>query len=320
MDTAAVAAVGAASVDVLGFTAGPLIGRDSNPGYVKLSPGGVGRNIAENLARLGTAVELTAAVGDDLNGKYILESCRSCGIGTRHMLTVPDSRSATYAAIMDHEGDMALAVSDMRTAEHITPSFLRTKDELFSQAAVIIADANIPLDSVAYLLETYPQIPVCVDPVSVTKGTALRELVGSIHTLKMNLLEAQHMAAMTGEGDSLRSLSRLGGYFLARGTRRVFITLGKRGIYWRTPEEEGFYTPVPARTVNATGAGDACMAGIVYSLLHGYTLEDTARFASAAAALTLLSEETVNPTLSLASVTAYAAGRAENSSEQEIMV
>ena len=104
-----VALIGAANIDIQGFSSSTLINRDSNPGRIEFCPGGVSRNIAENLSRLGIRTEVISAVGGDPNGTLILDSCKSCGIGTDYSLIVPDAVSSVYLAIMDESRDMALA-------------------------------------------------------------------------------------------------------------------------------------------------------------------------------------------------------------------
>ncbi|RKX80638.1 MAG: kinase, partial [Spirochaetes bacterium] len=74
-----VALIGAANIDIQGFSSNLIIARDSNPGSIEFCAGGVSRNIAENLSRLGVSTELISAIGGDPNGELILSSCRDCG-------------------------------------------------------------------------------------------------------------------------------------------------------------------------------------------------------------------------------------------------
>lgn len=294
---------GAANLDVLGFTREPLILRDSNPGHIQLCTGGVSRNIAENLSRLGIRTELITAVGSGIDGRFILENCASVKIGTEHALIIPGTTSSMYLALMDHTGDMALALSDMSISDHLTPEYLETCSAALSEASAIVADTCLPYESLDYLLTAYPAIPSYIDPVSVTKGRKLIPLAGKIHTLKMNLLEAEAISGIPS--DTVDSIDRIGDWFLEQGTREVFITLGAEGVCWYTIDERGQFRLPPAAPVNATGAGDAFTAGVVFAGLSGYTLAETVRFSAAAAALTLLSEETVNPLMNLDAVSTY---------------
>lgn len=287
---------GAANLDILGFTKDPLIPRDSNPGHVRMCPGGVSRNIAENLSRLGVRTELITAVGSGIAGKYILENCASEGISTRHSLILQDTTSSIYLALMDNDGDMALALSDMSISDNLTKEYLRKKKELFDSASVIVADTCLSAESLEYLLDNTHKTITCIDPVSVTKGRKLIPMVGRIHTLKMNKLEAEALSGMEiTDNDSLR---KTGDFFLKKGTQCVYITLGADGVFYCNADTHGFYTPPPIKVVNATGAGDAFMAGVVFASLNHYTIEETVRFSAAAAGLALSGESTVNPDMS----------------------
>ncbi len=294
--------VGAANLDILGFSADPLIPRDSNPGHIRLCAGGVSRNVAENLARLGIRTELVTAVGSGLDGTFILESCRRAGIGIRHVLELP-TMSSGYIAMMDHDGDMAMALSDMSISDHITADYLREKADLLLSADIIAADTCLPPETLEHIVTEYPGKITCIDPVSVSKGKRLIPIVGRIHTLKMNRLEAEAISGLTI--GSREDLERIGTHFLTKGTKRVFITLGADGLFWCTPGASGYHRSKYVSPISTTGAGDACMAGIVYASLNNYGTDETVRFSAAMAALALSGEDTVNPDLSLDAVRGY---------------
>jgi len=284
--------IGGANLDVLGFTSSPLIPRDSNPGRVRFTAGGVIRNIAENLSRLGTRTELIIATGSGMDGEFIRNHCRSTGISIRHAITLKEEISSTYIAMMDSDGDMALALSDMSTSDHITPKYLRSKRDIIAASDIVAADTNLSFDTLEYLASDFPDSRLCIDPVSVTKSEKIRPLLKSIHILKMNQLEAE---AITGMKIRTREdTKRAGDFLLKKGTRRIFITSGIDGVYWADGEGEGFYKPPTVTVVNATGAGDAFTAGVIFSTLHEYTIEETLKFSAALASLTISGEAAVS--------------------------
>lgn len=84
-----IAGIGGANVDIHGQSFAPLIMRDSNPGRLHLSMGGVMRNILDNLTRLGEACQIVTAVGDDAYGQMLRTGCQALGMGTDGMLTRP---------------------------------------------------------------------------------------------------------------------------------------------------------------------------------------------------------------------------------------
>lgn len=289
--------IGAANLDVLGFTKDPLIPKDSNPGHVRLCTGGVSRNIGENLARIGVKTELITAVGSGIDGTFILSNCREIGIGTAYASVIGNRPSSIYMALMDHDGDMALALSDMSISETITPEFLRKRSAVLDQASAVVADTCLPLETLEYLTDTIKNKPLCIDTVSVHKGEKLTPILGKIDTLKMNLLEAEHISGISSSVPDSRR--KMGDHFLNLGTRQILITSGGGGSAWFSALETCSFTPPEEIPVNTTGAGDAFMAGVVYSRLHNCTGHDTLLYASALAAIALESEETVNHALSL---------------------
>ena len=292
-----VALIGAANIDIQGFSRNTLIYRDSNPGRIEFCPGGVSRNIAENLSRLGIKTELISAIGGDPNGTLILDSCRSCGIGTNYSLIVPDAVSSVYLAIMDNSRDMALALSDMTISDKISVDFLESRSQILEAAAVIVFDTCLSTEVMDYILTRFTDKPIYVDPVSIGKAKAIKNLTGKIHTLKMNKLEAEFLSGTIIEGIS--GLERTSTWLLDQGVKRVFITLGRDGVYYRDLQTSGSFKPAEAVISNATGAGDAFMAGIVYGSLNGYDIEKIVRFASGVSLAALAGDDTVNTEMDL---------------------
>ena len=116
--------IGGVNMDISGTPAGKLRSGDSNPGRVSLSPGGVGRNIAENLSRLGRRVSLITILGDDPYADVIREHCRNVGIDLSMSFTDPLGHTSTYLCLNEQNGDLHAAVSDMAICEELTPDRL----------------------------------------------------------------------------------------------------------------------------------------------------------------------------------------------------
>ena len=185
-----VVVVGGVNLDIGGRPHGELVAADSNPGQVRMSLGGVGRNIAHNMALMGLDVRMLTAFGDDMNAQRIAASCGELGIDISQCLTVPGGATSTYLFITDGHGDMALAVSDMEIYEHVTPAFLAGRARLLQNAQLLVVDTNIPAQSIAWLAENI-RLPIFADPVSTAKAEKLRPVLGKLHTLKPNRIEAE---------------------------------------------------------------------------------------------------------------------------------
>jgi len=291
--------VGGVNIDIGGRSLAPLVARDSNPGKVRLSLGGVGRNIAHNMSLLGLDVRFLTAFGDDVYAQRIAASCGELGIDVSHALQVPGGATPTYLFLNDCDGDMALAMSDMEICERITPKYLAANLTLLNNAQLVVADTNIPASSLVYLAE-HCTAPIFADPVSTAKAGKLKPILGKLHTIKPNRMEAELLSGVKiTDEDSLREAAKT---LLATGLHRVFISLGTDGVFAADRKEMRWQPCFRAEMRNATGAGDAFMAALAWAYLEGTDLAQTAKAAAAAAAIAVEGSETINPVLSAETV------------------
>lgn len=288
--------IGGVNMDIGGTSGQALRSGDSNPGKVRMSLGGVGRNIAHNMSLLGVDTRMLTAFGDDLYAQKIAASCGELGIDISRSLQVPGGATSTYLFIADQNGDMALAVSDMDIYEHLTPAFLASRAPLLNNAQVVVMDTNIPAESIAWVAE-HINLPIFVDPVSTVKAEKLRPILGKLHTLKPNRLEAELLSGVTITDDA--SLNRAADILLETGLRRVFISLGGDGVFAADHNSRCHLPCLPGKMVNTTGCGDAFMAAIVWAYLEGTDLENTAKAGLAASSIAMESAETINSDMSV---------------------
>ena len=153
MNKKKIAVVGGANVDIGGFPSARLVAGDSNPGRVRISAGGVGRNIAENAARMGLQVELVSAIGSDANGQMLRQDCAAKGIGTSGCLVEQDAGTSVYLFMVDERGDMHSAINDMEIQQRLTPEFFQSRLDLLNNMDAVVIDANLPAESILYLCE-----------------------------------------------------------------------------------------------------------------------------------------------------------------------
>jgi len=293
--TVRVTVVGGANTDIIGFPEGGYLPRDSNPGHVRMSAGGVGRNVAEDLVRLGVGVRLVTAFGDDEAGAALRQQCEALDIDTGFSVLAADTPASRYLAILDSEGDLAAAVNDMRALDALVPGAL--DPAAFAQADAVVVDTNVPAQTVERVAVLAHAAPLVLDPVSVPKAPRAVPILGRLRAVKANLREAERLAGVVGIEAAI-------GRLLDAGVGWVFVTRGPDGVRCASADEELSLRAPRVMVANATGAGDAFTAGIAYSLAAGLALREAAVFASALAAITLESERAVNPGLSLDSVRA----------------
>lgn len=296
-----VTVVGGVNIDIGGTPAKKLVGSDSNPGSVRMSLGGVGRNIAHNMSLLGLDIKLLTVFGDDMNAQKIIESCSELGIDVSQSPLLAGGRTSTYLFINDERGDMQLAVSDMEIYDHLTPQMLESRRKLINGAAAVVFDTNIPQESIEYLAET-STVPLFADPVSTAKAEKLRPVLGKLHTLKPNRIEAELLSGVEIKGeDSLRKAAEM---LLETGLERVFITLGADGVYAADHTQAVHLPGLRAEMVNTTGCGDAFTAALVWAHMNELPLGSAAHAGLAAAAIAMEDAETINSAMSESSLTA----------------
>ena len=301
-DTPFVAIVGGANMDIHGAPGAPLRKHDSNPGTVSTSPGGVARNIAENLARLGADCRLIAPVGNDHHGRLLMKQGDDVGIDMRNMLQFETASTSTYLSILDEGGDMFVGISDMSILDMLNAEQLRVHEKMLRQASLIIADTNLTDSALHYLTSTCTEQTLFVDTVSTTKAVRIKPYLAAVHTLKPSLIEAEALAGIKASTDE--RLPKLAAWFHEQGVRRLFITLGSRGVFYSTEDAQGIEETVDTAepSINAGGAGDAFVAGLAHAWLNQWPLLKSVRFAMAAAKLALADAATINPNMSIAAV------------------
>jgi pseudouridine kinase len=297
-----VCVIGGANVDIHGVTYQPLRLRDSNPGTVHVCPGGVARNVAENLSRLGVDCRLVTAVGKDPHGKMLLTHGREAGIDMRFVQELESAPTSTYLAVLDRCGDMQVAVADMDIMNQLTATRLEPLRNAIGESSLLVMDANLPDDALAWLVNTFPEHDVFADTVSTAKAMRLKPYLGTLHTLKTNPAEAE---ALTGfEARTPADLDRTADWIHAHGVRRLFMTRAEDGLFYSTHNDRGHVSleQDESHVRSTTGAGDAFLAALVYARLQGWPLEGTLQFAGAAAQLTVADRSPSSPALSLTAI------------------
>ena len=298
-----IAVAGGVNVDIGARPFQKLRAKDSNPGRVQTSFGGVGRNIAHNLHLLGVKTELLTAMGIDSYAHALTKSCEALGIGISHTLRVPEIGTSIYLYVCDEQGEMNLAVSDMAICERISPDYLASELDVLNGAALVVADANLPAESLAYLAE-HVAVPLFADPVSAAKAEKLPAILPRIHTLKPNAREAELLSGVpVVDRESARRAARK---LIDLGVKRVFLSLGREGVLAAAEDETVWQPAIPSERKNTTGAGDALMAAVAWAWMRGESLSRTAALGAAAASIATESETAINPLLSAESVTARA--------------
>jgi len=291
--------VGAVNVDITGTPDQPLVAHDSNPGRVITSLGGVGRNIADNLARLGASVDLVTALGDDSNAAYIRQDCARLGISLAHSLQVSDSATSSYLCINDDQGDMHIAVNDMRLIDSLTPEFLASRLPAINQSDLLVIEANLTQAAIEFLVG-HVSIPIIAEPVSTRKAIRLLNVLDRLQLIKPNRIEAEILSDITIR--EAADLPRAAAALHARGVRQVCISLGRDGVYCSDADTAETYPILPGRVVNTTGCGDAFFSACAWGVCHNLPLALTSRLGLAASAICLEWPGAISPDMTFDNV------------------
>lgn len=295
-----IAGIGGANIDIHGRSDHPVIMRDSNPGTLHTSLGGVCRNICENLARLGADVRLVTVVGDDVHGRNILHGCAEAGIDMSAARVLRGERSSSYISIMDSDGDMLLAMSDMHIIKKLDERLVEGSRDLLCGAELVVCDGNLSQRALERLTRVCDR-PLYVDPVSTAWAKELRPFIGRFDTVKPNRLE---LAALTDcPVETMGEIEAACDRLLEQGVRRVFVSMGADGMLYKGRDGMIYERSRPFDgMVNATGAGDAAMAGIVWASRQGADARRIVQCAMGAGMVAISSPDTISLGMSPAAI------------------
>ena len=285
--------IGGANIDIKGKPKNVIQWETSNPGTIRVDHGGVGRNIAHYLALLNIPTTFLGAVGDDEEGREILEKLRYSQVQTREVIQSKKDSTGKYLAILDEKGDMQVAVSDTAIMKRVTPRYLIAKTGIIRKNCFIIIDTNLTPQAIHYIafLSKKERIPLIVDPVSTVKSRKLLGILPRINYLTPNISE---LSALTGiviqtAADRQKAVRQL----MKKGVQNIILTNSAQGLFVFSKEfPEGKIINIRRRKImDSTGAGDALVAGMAYGLYHSYTLLKSVQIGLILSSLTAQSPE-----------------------------
>lgn len=290
-----IAVVGGCNIDISATSYTFLIEEDSNPGYVKTTLGGVGRNIAENLLLLGYPVSMITPLSRDSFLSQIQSHSVKIGLDFSHSFYFDDVPNSVYLCINHPNGDIALAVSCMEICEKLTPDVIASQMDFLNSCPCVVLDANLRADTLAYIAD-HCHSALCADAVSVKKADRLRPILHRLSFLKVNRAEAEVLVGFPV--DDMESVSKASAQLHAMGIPVVAITLGSSGAFLSVGSEAYALPPMAHDGVNYSGCGDAFFAGILHGLTMQKSTLETLRCGLAMAALSASSSCAVSPDVS----------------------
>jgi len=289
--------IGGANIDRKIQVQEQLTFETSNPAVSTKSRGGVARNVAENLGRLGFKTSLLAYVGEDPEGEWLLQNTKDF-VNVYPSKIIPGKTTGTYTAVLDSEGQMTIALADMAIYDEVEEHFVEKNWHYIKNAEMILLDTNFPTAVIHQVIQTCQRLklPLCIAPVSAPKTQKLPECLEGVRWLIANHKEAEALSGITitKEGDVFCAAEVI----LKRGVEKVIITRGDQGlIYFTKDGQAGALVAPEVPVMDVTGAGDSLIAGILFGDLKGLSTEDACRIGVSCSLITIQSSETVHPEL-----------------------
>ncbi|MGA9532359.1 MAG: carbohydrate kinase family protein [Anaerolineales bacterium] len=293
--------IGAAGIDIVGRALAALEPGTSNPGRLRISHGGVARNVAVNLAHLATEAVLITAVGDDPLGHQVLDRSNRAGVDVSGAIISPHDQTGSYLAVLDDKGSLQHGLDDMGVISGITPESLRARRPLFERAAIVVLDCNLPAESLQTAIDLAKNAGalVAADPTSGTLAPRLKPHLNDLWLLSPNEREAEELCPLSiPHSDEARAIeaARL---LNKIGVDIVMITRAEYGVGYATTEGSGHVPAVQTEVADPTGAGDALLATVIVALINQIPIDEAVRLGVTAASLTLRTHDSVIPDLSL---------------------
>jgi pseudouridine kinase len=294
MSTPRTVVIGGAVVDVVAVPDSRLAIHDSNPGRARVSFGGVGRNIAEAMARLGSHVHLVSVLGNDLLGRLCHQHCLECGIHMEYSVMTDRAGTGTYVAVLDENRDLHVAVSDLTILRELRGEQVSQSLNSLGPHDTCVIDTNLEEGDLQSIAQRCP-CALALDPISAVKARRAMSILPFLTVLKPNLYECEALCgrAMRSPRDFYAALS----WFHSRGVGEVLISLGEQGVAASDGQQAFCLRLPPAEVVNATGAGDSFLAAYLVARERRVPFEDRVMAALRVARRTLQVPQSVAPDL-----------------------
>jgi len=293
--------IGGSAVDIVGSLKEPIRMGVSNLSQIRTSYGGVGRNLAENLARLGQPVKLISVVGEDDFGDNLIDHGYDAGVDMSSVLISPKAPTGFYLGVVDEKGNLQVALDDMRVMQALTPDFLEDKVQLFKEASLLFIDANLSKATLrkAISLAWRVKIPICGDPTAFTLAHRFLKYLPRLKLITPDVLEAGVLCGREIDPANQAQVLESAKSIVSQGIDIVVITLAQFGVCYATSKTSGFIPAIRMKITDPTGGGDAFSSGLIFGLLNGMQLDEAVRLGVSAATLTLQYPGAVVPDLSL---------------------
>jgi ribokinase len=246
--------------------------------------GGKGANQAVAAARAGGHVIFIASIGVDDLGDDAIAGLEDEGIDTTHVRRSATMPSGVALIVVDAAAENAIAVAEGANAL-LSARDVRACEAVIASADVLVAQLEIPLDAVTEAVGIAHEggVRVILNPAPACRLPD--ELLARVSVLTANTSEAELLTGISAKQGS--ALDHAAAALLARGVGAVLITLGRAGVLVATNERCDRIAGWAVEAEDTTGAGDVFSGAVAVALAEGQPVLDAARFANAAAAISV---------------------------------
>ncbi|HEY8392267.1 MAG TPA: ribokinase [Capillibacterium sp.] len=247
-----------------------------------MSPGGKGANQAATIGNLGGDVTFLAACGKDIFGDQLLTNLKSFGVNVEHVIRCEDTPTGIASITLESKGENRIVV--IPGANHrLSVSNIERLAEEIKKAKVVLLQLEIPLETVLRTIEIAYEhnIQVVLDPAPARKLP--EEIYAKIDYILPNEGEITQLCAGYNLITEKERINKL----LALGVGGILITKGEQGVTYYSTEQTITQPAIQTKVVDTTGAGDIFAGAFVFGLQKGWALEDSIKFATCAAGLSV---------------------------------
>ena len=290
--------IGDVFIDIKGFSTSTYIPYGRNLGTIEQIHGGVGRNVAEDIANVELEPIFIGAVDDDSIGEDVIQKLNRHKVDTRYMKKVKNGMG-TWLAVFDHKGDVVASVSKRPDHKPMSEILDEHGDEIFKNADSIAIEIDMDQDvtkkTFAYAEKYNKKVYALVSNMSI--AIERRDFIRKTGCFVCNQQEAGILFSEDYDSktpEELRDI--LAHHVQAAEIPRMVVTMGAQGAVYAM--QDGSCGICPARKVDVkdtTGAGDAFFAGTVIGLTYGKTLAEACEIGSRLAASVICITENVCP-------------------------
>ena len=294
----AMVVIGTVFVDVKGFPEDRYVPTGRNAGRVEFVHGGVGRNVAEDIANVELRPKFVSLVDDNAEGEAVLKKLRNHKVNTDYVLSVPDGMGM-WLAVFDNTGDLAGSISKRPDSSALIALLDEKGDEIFADADSIVVEIDMDKEIIKRVFKYAEKYNKKVYAVVANMSIASqrRDFLQFTDCFVCNVLEAGILFVTDFSRLSPEELcEELSRRVVSARIPAVVVTLGSKGSVYA--DMQGNKGVCPAETVqvrDTTGAGDAFCAGVAVGLNYGKTMAEALEIGTRLAASVITVSENVCP-------------------------